>query len=185
MQKRHGEINDDGHSSRVPEVRTQVAPANSHRSEAVSEVQVLRAEQAERAADEPLQGDGMSWAKLDDSFPTHPKIITLSDAAFRVFVTAITYSAKYLTDGFIPTAVGGALHPEPTAGAAAIEELLERGLFEPAHVGYQVHDYLDWQPSRADVLAVRAAKAAAGSRGGKSRTKHMLKQTLSTCSSKR
>ena len=45
----------------------------------------------------------MSWTKLDDLFPGHPKVITLSDSAFRLHVTALCYCASQLTDGFIPS----------------------------------------------------------------------------------
>ena len=44
--------------------------------------------------------------------------------------------------------------------------------------GYQVHDYGDYQPSKAEVLALRAVRAAAGSRGG------AAKQTASKLLSK-
>ena len=44
----------------------------------------------------------MTWVRIDDSFPNHPKIIGLSDGAFRLYITALCYSNAYLTDGIVP-----------------------------------------------------------------------------------
>ena len=44
----------------------------------------------------------MTWVRIDDGFPNHPKIISLSDGAFRLYITALCYSNAYLTDGIIP-----------------------------------------------------------------------------------
>ena len=47
----------------------------------------------------------MPWVKLDDGFTDHPKIASLSDSAFRTFVTALCYCNKNLTDGFVPALI--------------------------------------------------------------------------------
>lgn len=44
----------------------------------------------------------MPWARLDDRFPSNRKIRKLSDKAFRLYVSAICWSAENLTDGFVP-----------------------------------------------------------------------------------
>jgi hypothetical protein len=41
----------------------------------------------------------MSWVRLDDSFPEHPKVIALTDAAFRAHVRGLCYAGRFLTDG--------------------------------------------------------------------------------------
>lgn len=87
----------------------------------------------------------MTWAKLDDSFPEHPKVVVLSDAAFRVHVTALCYCARLLTDGFVPTATVRTVKPK------ILRELLA-DLWEPIEGGYIIHDYLDWNGSKASVL---------------------------------
>jgi hypothetical protein len=43
----------------------------------------------------------MTWVRLDDQFPDHPKVVNLSDRAFRLHVWGICYSARFLTDGLI------------------------------------------------------------------------------------
>jgi hypothetical protein len=44
----------------------------------------------------------MTWVKIDDCFPDHPKIKGLKDDEFRLYITALCYSSRYLTDGVIP-----------------------------------------------------------------------------------
>ena len=41
------------------------------------------------------------FARLSLDYADHPKIVGLSDAAFRAHVELILYSRKYLTDGVI------------------------------------------------------------------------------------
>ena len=46
----------------------------------------------------------MTWVKVDDALPEHPKVARLSDAAFRVHISALCYSARNLTDGKLEVA---------------------------------------------------------------------------------
>jgi hypothetical protein len=46
----------------------------------------------------------VSWVRIDDRFPTHPKIAQLSDREFRVHVRVLCYTAMFRTEGVIPTA---------------------------------------------------------------------------------
>ena len=43
----------------------------------------------------------MSWVRLDDNFPNHPKVVGLSDQAFRLYISGLCYASHYLTDGLI------------------------------------------------------------------------------------
>ena len=96
----------------------------------------------------------MPWVKIDDQMPDHPKIAALSDAAFRAHVTAICYAARNLTDGFIPMKKA-----KEFGSARSIKELVP-ALWELAEGGFSVHDYLRYQPPRAQVLAEREAAKA-------------------------
>ena len=40
----------------------------------------------------------MPWAKFDDRYPWHRKVRGLSDAAFRMDVSAVCWCAENLTD---------------------------------------------------------------------------------------
>lgn len=105
----------------------------------------------------------MSWVRLDDGLPTHPKIAGLSDAAFRLYVTALCYAGQHLTDGVVVVA---ALH---RSKPGAVRELLAARLFEKIGNDIVIHDYLDYQLTRAAVLEMRERNRAAGAKGGKAR----------------
>lgn len=93
----------------------------------------------------------MTYARLDDIFPEHPKVAALSDRAFRVHVRGICYSAKVLSDGFVPQALA------KQWGAASVRSLVSEGLWSVENGGYLIHDYLDYNPSRSQVEGKRAA----------------------------
>ena len=90
----------------------------------------------------------LSWFKLDDSFFDNPKIAALSDAAQLAYVKGGIYCARNLTDGLIPTRKA-----DEFAGKV-IKELVPH-LWEPVTGGYTVHDYLEYNPSKAQVTAER------------------------------
>ncbi len=121
----------------------------------------------------------MSWVRLDDNVGDHPKVIAAGDVAFAMWVKAVAYAAKHLTDGFIPEAVIPRLtnHRAPRQVAA---ELVRVGLFDEvtegspsddggtteararrdggSSKGFRVHDYLDWNPPAAKVRAERESE---------------------------
>jgi hypothetical protein len=110
----------------------------------------------------------MTWAKLDDHFHAHPKIAELEPAimleAVGLHALAISWSADNLTDGRIPRGL-----PCKLAGRNVdeiVDALVEVGLWERKRRGLEIHDYLDYNPSRAQIEAARAAKSAGGRRGG-------------------
>lgn len=105
----------------------------------------------------------MSWARFDDQYSDHPKIITVGPLGMALHVAATCYAAKYLTDGFIPKNVinrlisydGITLDGNAVTNASIVALLVETGLFDKADGGYWVHDYLKYNPSKEDVLAAR------------------------------
>lgn len=112
----------------------------------------------------------MPWLRLDDAFAHHPKVIGLSDAAFRLHVSGLVYAARHLTDGVIPAAALPALYPTHTR--RTVNELLEADLWHATdHTcptcppvtksNLLLHDYLAYNPTAAE------AKAAADSRSRK------------------
>lgn len=101
----------------------------------------------------------MPWVKLDDRFPSHRKIDLLSDRAFRLYVSALCWSSENLTEGHIPDAnVTRIAHVRNTKATA--KELEERGLWERVDDGWQIHDYLDYNPTRASIQTERQRNAA-------------------------
>lgn len=98
----------------------------------------------------------MSWVKLDDKFPDHPKIEQAGERAAWLFVCGLCYCAEHLTDGFIPASKAARL---TEASKARIDALLKVGLWEKVEGGYQVPGYLEYQPS-ADKVKAERTKAA-------------------------
>lgn len=118
----------------------------------------------------------MVWARLDDKFHTHPKVAELDPtpvmaplmaAALGLHMLALSWCADQLTDGIVPRT-----QPARLIGGAVdnlIEELVRVGLWEKKGRGYFVHDYLDYNPSRAQVEARKTAQSEAGKRGAHAR----------------
>lgn len=88
----------------------------------------------------------MTWIRIDDTLPDHPKLIGLPDNAFRLYITILCYSSRYLTDGFIPAPVADRLGHAGTFG-----ELNVAGLIEPLDDGWQIGNYSEYQSTKADV----------------------------------
>lgn len=113
----------------------------------------------------------MSWANLDDQFPTHPKVVRLTDAAFRLHVSAICYCANHMTDGLIDADAVRLLVPR--FKPSAVTELVERGVWLQHGDVYELHDYLQWNRSKQTILEERERKhqqrSAAGKRGAAAR----------------
>ncbi len=104
----------------------------------------------------------MSWVRLDDGAPGHRKIVGLSDAAFRLWIVGLTHCNQQANDGkFSAHAArimfGYLAGPELGKGAAA--ELVAADLWAPTDDGYEVRNYLEYQPSKAE--RDNANKAAA------------------------
>jgi hypothetical protein len=107
-------------------------------------------------------GGPVTWVKLDDSFARNRKVRRLSDRAFRLHVAAICYAAGHLTDGEIDD-----LALEEVAIAARIRacgkpvaELVDGGLWRAENGVYLINDFLEYNPSREQVVEARKRTAA-------------------------
>lgn len=98
----------------------------------------------------------MPWVRLDDGFAEHPKILGLSDSAFRAHVAALCYCNRNLTDGRVPAAF--------TNGQAS--ELVAAGVWESDGQWFVIHDYADYQPTGDETERIRELRREAGRRGG-------------------
>jgi len=90
------------------------------------------------------------WARFDDEFPDHPKVLAAGPLAAWLHVCAICYACRYLTDGFIPHGQVRRLADveDPTL---LVGRLVSSGLWEVVPGGYRVHDFLEYQPAKAGV----------------------------------
>lgn len=114
----------------------------------------------------------MAWARYESGFRTHPKIHrvepALRPAAIALHLVATCYSAELLTDGFVPQDVLPAIAREAgidlechgvTVSETVVESMLRNGLLDRRKNGYAVHDYLEYNPSKRDVLKRRKGEA--------------------------
>lgn len=100
----------------------------------------------------------MSWVRLDDQFTDHPKIVQAGPLAGWLYICGLTYANRYLTDGRIPAAQVRRLADVDGADELAAR-LVAAGLWEVVDGGYQIHDYLEYQPSADTVRKEREATA--------------------------
>ncbi|HEX5995992.1 MAG TPA: hypothetical protein VFY84_12690 [Jiangellales bacterium] len=108
----------------------------------------------------------MPWFKVDDSFYDHPKTFDAPDCAVALWVRAGTWSARNLTDGFVPAGMPARLCDDHDT---AVRELVRRGLWSRTTGGYLFHDWRDYQPTADAVKDLRAKRAEAGRLGGLSK----------------
>lgn len=110
----------------------------------------------------------MAWAKLTDDFLSHPKVMAARAekgwSAIGVYVGALTWVNQQRTDGFVPKS-WVQLHN----GIEEATVLVKVGLWheDAARDGWQIHDYADYQPLKAELEAKTERKRSAGQAGGK------------------
>lgn len=112
----------------------------------------------------------IEWFRLDVDFATHPKVLPLSDRAFRFYVAMIAYCAANLTDGRVSnTAVRQIAIGLNVRVRDQLSELVRQKLCQEwsSKDGYTIHGYLDKQQSRQQAKArSEAAKKASLARWG-------------------
>lgn len=104
----------------------------------------------------------MTWFKVDDSFYDHPKVFDAPDCAVALWTRAGTWSARNLTDGFVPAGMPARFCDDHET---AVRELLNRGLWKRARSGYQFHDWSHYQPTREEAMAGRDGMSSGGALG--------------------
>jgi hypothetical protein len=134
----------------------------------------------------------MPWARFDDQMLDHEKIVAAGPLGFALHAAAIIYSNRTLSDGFVPAGridalislrgvyvesggpAGGGVGRRgarrvPADAQEIAEQLVELGLWAAVAGGWRVHDFLDFNPSRAEVEAEREKKREAGRAGAAAR----------------
>ena len=121
----------------------------------------------------------MSWVRLDDGSPGHRKIVGLSDAAFRLWIVGLTYCNQQANDGRFSAASARIMTgylASPELGRGAMAELCAAGLWAATADGFEVHDYLEYQPSQEERAS--ANKAAAERMRKMRAAKHGVREPL-------
>lgn len=123
------------------------------------------------------RGKLMPWFKVDDGFTSSPKVISIPRSirlmAIGAWTSAGNYSAKNLTDGYVPNFY----LDDIGAPQEIVEALVKSGLWDLAEDGIQFHDWCEYQPSgaayREKQEAIKAKRSEAGTIGA---TKRWSKQ---------
>ncbi len=102
----------------------------------------------------------MPWLKIDDQFPGHRKVRRLSDSAFRLHTTALCACAHDLTDGKVTREdIEDMPGVKKRYVERSISDLTRAKVWqirdEDGTGVWWIHDYLDYNPSRAEVMAGR------------------------------
>ena len=101
----------------------------------------------------------MAWLKIDDGFAEHPKIEALSDRELRIHVAAMCMSARNLTDGKVSPRDARALLGRHRGRMKHINRLVEVGVWAQTQDGWEINDYLHYNPT-ADSVREERRKAA-------------------------
>ena len=111
----------------------------------------------------------MPWGRVDDHHYRHEKVAELHEdhrkGAIALFWLAISWCNDRLTDGRVPRGTVRILGGE----IAEADELVRVGLWEPDGSGYRIHDFLDFNKSKAQVEQERVQRSLAGQAGAHAR----------------
>ena len=125
----------------------------------------------------------MAWLKLDDQIFYNRKVARCDPETKLLYIVGLTYCANQLTDGEIPTDVLPLL-----AGMAGIDKqnakqsagkLLDVCLWVATPEGWQIPDYLEYNPSKEQVDHNRNVRSQSGRAGGQAKAKQNAKQNPS------
>jgi len=113
-----------------------------------------------------------TWFRLDADLFDNPKIMRAGTEATLLWMRGIAYSARHLTDGWIPEPL-----PKRWGYTRKHTETLERHvLWIPLEItddgGWLINDYADYQPTRAEWGEYIEKRKAAGRAGAAKRWGH-------------
>ena len=101
----------------------------------------------------------MPWFKIDDGFTNSKPVLRLQRrvraSAIGLWTLAGAWSAKELTDGFVPEYVIEELASTPAIAA----HLVKCGLWENAEEGWQFKGWEKYQPTREQIMEARDREA--------------------------
>lgn len=99
----------------------------------------------------------MPWGRIDDGFYDHPKLDGLGRdrlPAVGLHWLAVSWCNRWLTDGLLTRERVAKLGGTPRLA----DLLVASGLWEQEGDDFRIHDFLDFNESKADVEAVREAE---------------------------
>lgn len=126
--------------------------------------------------------DDRTYIRLHDGMPDHPKVVGLSDRAFRLYVESLCWCSRHLTDGVVPIA---AMKRMGGWTPATVKELGEARLIERGETAdWHIHDYTQHQRTADEVADFRESKRMAGATGNHERwhvARHIIDPSCELC----
>lgn len=108
----------------------------------------------------------MTWAKLDDRFWSHPKVLGAGNEAVGAFARCLSYCGAHLTDGRVPEGVAVFIAGSPRK----VDHIVQSGLLERLPSGdLYVKDYAHYNPLRDQVEAEREKRQTRARKGAAAR----------------
>lgn len=98
----------------------------------------------------------MPWVRIDDDFFNHRKVLELSLPAKTVFIAGLCHCNSQLTDGFVSAGAARSIVGSLGAPQKVLKELVDAGMWHKRGDGFDVHDYLHYQPPAKQILEERA-----------------------------
>ena len=87
----------------------------------------------------------MPWLRIDDGFASHPKLASLTDRQFRVWLRVLCYCARVQD----PSVDEVALREIKGLEKGNVARFAELGLLDPQGQDYEVHDWCKYLPKDA------------------------------------
>lgn len=94
---------------------------------------------------------GVSWVRLDVTFPDNHKVLELTyrnrHRAVAVYLCGLAYAGAQGNEGWIPVTALTRLHGRKADAA----HLVEVGLWIEEEGGWQIHDWSHYQPTNEEI----------------------------------
>ena len=106
------------------------------------------------------RGTALAWARIDDKFSDHPKVLGCDLAAIGLWTLCLTWARGQASGGLIPSTLPRRFGDKGKATA----QLVESGLWERSGDGWLIHNYSDYGPPRSHEDAAAAGRKGAAKR---------------------
>lgn len=125
----------------------------------------------------------MTWVALDDQIFSNKKVARCDSNTKLLYIAGLVYCGNQLTDGFIHQdtlpLLAGMIAIDLANAKQSASKLCSIGLWVATADMWHVPDYLDYNPSREEILHKKAVRASAGKAGGLANAKAKAKQNAS------
>ncbi len=124
----------------------------------------------------------MSWAKFDDQYFRHKKIVTAGRDARDMHMACILHCCEFLTDGVVGREYLRRIHADSEVErplADLVPWMIECRLLDDIDGILTVHNFLKYNPTKEKVEQTREARKEAGRRGGDMKASNLLGNLVS------